>query len=215
MTHRIFCKHAVFLLAFLAVASFLTSCSTAPTATAGVTPFKFWVLRYKPPVDAAAWVPYAAASKDPEGEALNIATSMREGDLEQWLANWQNSDRPNLSTAQSDALRREWQSLQGARFAILGRVIAEADVIVELSFTGAQGNAGKIQIPLRHANDRWCLTAIDPASEYLHWENSPNKLIEYIDPDSFGKHLGMTPAGKSKDNAIIAPAKGVVQAATF
>lgn len=211
MMQRIFCQRRIFvaathLLITLAGASFLTSCSTTPAPSASSAGFKFWVLRYKPPVDAAAWVPDAAASADAEGAALNIAAAMRQGNMEQWLSNWQTSERPNLTTAQSEALLHEWQPLQGSHVCILGRVVAEADVIVELSVAGPQNEQGKIQIPLKRAQDRWWLTTMDPASEYLHWESSPNKLIDYINPDAFQKHLNIIP--KSKDKAEAAPAKG-------
>jgi hypothetical protein len=192
-------------LAALTCAGFLTACSTTPAPNVASNGFKFWVLRYKPAVDATSWVPDAALSGDPEGAALNIATAMKRGDIEQWLSNWQSGERPQLSSAQSKALLEDWNSLRGSHVSILGRVVAEADVIVELSIGGSTGTAGKIQIPLKHANDRWWLTAMDPSSEYLHWENSPNKLIQYIDPNAFEKHLKTITGNKAKGTVNVPP----------
>lgn len=169
--------------------------------------FKFWVLRYKPAVDATSWVPDVALSGDPEGAALNIAAAMKRGDIEQWLSYWQSGERPQLSPAQSKALLEDWNSLRGSHVSILGRVVAEADVIVELSVEDSKGTAGKVQIPLKHANDRWWLTAMDPSSEYLHWENSPNKLIQYIDPDAFEKHLKTITGSKAKGSVGVPSVK--------
>ena len=198
---------AVFLLFAVASVGLLTSCSTTPATSTNNAGFKFWVLRYKPPVDAGAWVPNVASAADPEGAALNIAVAMRQGNVNEWLSYWEGAERPQLTPAQSEALVHEWQSLRDAHVSILGRVVAEADVIVELSVGPSQGETGKIQIPLRHSHDRWWLATMDPSSEYLHWENSPNKLIDYIDPDSFQKHLNMIPGSKQKANADPAPAK--------
>jgi hypothetical protein len=212
MTHRISGKRpafvaAAFLLIALTGMSFLTSCSTAPTTSAANGGFKFWVLRYKPPVDATSWVPDATLSADPEGAALNIAAAMQKGNMEEWLSNWEAAERPNLTPAQTEAMLSQWHSLKDSHVAILGRVVAEADVIVELSVTSSGDKTDKIQIPLRHANDRWWLTAMDSSSEYLHWENSPNKLIDYIDPDAFAKHLNTITGQKPKAKADASPAK--------
>jgi hypothetical protein len=212
MTRRISGKRpafvaAVLLLIALTGASFLTSCSTAPTNSAGNGGFKFWVLRYKPPVDAASWVPDVALSADPEGAALNIAAAMQQGNMEQWLSNWEVAERPNLTPAQTEAMLSQWHLLRDSHVAILGRVVAEADVIVELSVTTSADKADKIQIPLKRSHDRWWLTAMDPTSEYLHWENSPNKLIDYIDPDAFAKHLNTITGQKPKAKADASPAK--------
>jgi hypothetical protein len=179
------------LLLIMVCAGLLTSCSTTTTTDSAGAGFKFWVLRYNTPVDATLWVPDGTLSGDPEAAALNIAAAMKRGDVAEWLANWESGERPHLDPARTEALLRDWHSLEGAKVSILGRVVAEADVIVELSVGGSSGTAGKIQIPLRRANDRWWLTAMDSSSEYLHWENSPNKLIQYIDPDTFAKHLRM------------------------
>src|ERR1700722_8610310 len=94
------------LLAFT-VAGMLTSCATAPETTADTSgykasAFKFWVMRYKPPVDAASWVPDVALAADPEGAALNIANAMQQGNMEQWLSNWEVAERPNLTPAQTE-----------------------------------------------------------------------------------------------------------------
>lgn len=200
----------VFLLTALAGAGLLTSCSTTTGQTTAGTGFKFWVMRYRPAVDATAWVSDPRLSADPEGAALNIATAMRRGSMEEWLANWEPTDRPQLTPAQSEAMLSEWKALQGGQINILGRVVAESDVIVELSVGGSQANAERIQIPLQHSHDRWWLTAMDPSSEYLHWENSPNKTIDYIDPDAFQKHLNMIQGAKPKEKAETAPAKNQV-----
>jgi hypothetical protein len=204
---RLLSGPVILMLLALAGGLVLTSCSTTPSQSTGNAGFKFWVLRYKPPVDATAWVPDAALSADPEGAALNIEVAMQQGNIEQWLSNWDAGERPNLTPAQSAALLQQWQSLRGRHVSILGRVVAEADVIVELSVDGLQGGEGKIQIPLKRENDRWWLTAMDPASEYLHWENSPNKLVDYIDPAAFQQHLKVIEGSKPKAKVEIAPPK--------
>jgi hypothetical protein len=212
VARRIHSKRAVsaaaaFLLIAVAGGSLLTSCSTTPAPSAGSGGFKFWVLRYKPPVDATSWVPDEALSADAEGAALNIAATMRQGNMEQWLSNWEPAERPVLTPAQSEALLQEWRSQRRSHVYILGRVVAEADVIVELSSGESPENAGKIQIALKREHDRWWLTAMDPASEYLHWENSPNKLINYVDPDAFTKHLNTITGQKPKTKSDASPAK--------
>ena len=162
-------------------------------------------MRYKPPVDAASWVPDVALAADPEGAALNIAEAMQRGNLDSWLSNWQSTERPHLSGAESDALLQQWVSLRGKHFSILGRVVAEANVIVELSYANEQGRQSKLQIPLKHSNDRWWLASLDSASEYLCWESSPNKIIDYVNPDSFQKHLNAIQGVKPKAKADAAP----------
>jgi hypothetical protein len=187
----------ILLLMVMTVASLLTSCSTAPTSSAGNAGFKFWVMRYKPPVDATSWVPDTGLSADPEGAALNIAAAMQQGNMGQWLSNWEPSECPHLTPAQSETLLNSWRSLQRGHVYILGRVVAEANVIIELSMGESPENSERIQIPLKRSKDRWWLAAMDPASEYLHWENSPNKIINYIDPDAFLKHMDMLRGSKS------------------
>jgi hypothetical protein len=214
MTYRIdrksfICSGTPSLLLALTVAGILTSCATAPEPMAGSSAYKFWVLRYKPPVDAAAWVPDAALAADPEGAALNIADAMQRGNIDLWLANWQSAERPSLSSADSDVLLQQWQSLRGRHFSILGRVVAEANVIVELSYADAQGGRSKLQIPLKRSDDRWWLTALDSSSEYFRWESSPNKIIDYVDPDAFQKHLNAIQGPKPKAKADAAPRNSV------
>jgi hypothetical protein len=208
MTHRIDRKSFIHsgapsLLLALTVAGILTSCATAPAPVAGSSGYKFWVLRYQPPVDAAAWVADAALASDPEGAALNIADAMQRGNIDLWLANWQSGDRPNLSSGDSEALLEQWQPLRGRLFSILGRVVAEANVIVELSYADAQGGRSKLQIPLKHSDDRWWLAAVDSSSEYLRWESSPNKIIDYVDPDSFQKHLNVIQAARPRAKVAV------------
>lgn len=201
MTYRsLFQPPALTSVLLLTLTGLLTSCSTAPKTGAGNAGFKFWVLRYKPPVDASSWTPDEAFSADPEGAALNIAAAMKLGNVEQWLSNWEKAERPQLTPAQQQALQQQWGSLRGAHIKVLGRVVAEANVIVELSAGDTPGTE-RIQIPLKRENDRWWLTKMDSSSEYLRWESSSNKLVDYLDPAAFQLHMKIITGQKSKASA--------------
>ena len=45
---------------------------------------------------------------------------------------------------------------------MLGRVVADADVIIELSVLTPQAQAEKIQLPLKRAEGQWWLTTPGP-----------------------------------------------------
>lgn len=173
----------------------LCSCATSPTSSVE-RPYRFTVLRYEKPVNASSWNPDPTFAADPEGAALNITSAMRQGDIETWLAYWDAPERGAASATDRQALAQQWQSLQGCSVSVLGRVIAEADVIVELLVMGPQQSPGKLQIPLKHSNGRWWLTSLEPTSEYLNWESSPNKIIAYIDPGSLQRRLNATQSAR-------------------
>ena len=110
--------------------------------------------------------------------------------MEQWLSYCEASSRVNPDAEARQALLRQWQSLQGGTFTIVARVIAGADVVVEISSRHPQQPPEKLQIPLTKAHDRWWLTALDPSSEFLNWEKSPNTIVDHMDPDVLGRLHG-------------------------
>ena len=165
----------------------LTSCSTE--SNTAERSFRFRVLCYRPPVETRAWVPSLAATSDPDGAALDIVDAMAKGDLTEWLSYWQASDRPAPGPEQQQAILRHWQTLYHDRVNIIGRVVAGPDIVVELALINARQEEQRIQIPLRKQDDRWWMIQMDPASEFLHWEESTNKIVDYIDPAAFQKHL--------------------------
>jgi hypothetical protein len=168
------------------LAAGLCSCSTSP---APEPVFRFHVLLYRPPVEVSKWEADPSLAADPEGAALNAMKAMQRGDFDAWLSNWQPSERPAATAAERQAFRQQGQSLRGVGVNLLGRVVADAQVVVEFSFSGPKAPPGNFQIPLQRADGRWWFTAIDPASEYMHWETATNKIVEYMDPNAFGKHM--------------------------
>jgi len=134
-------------------------------------------------------MPNPALASDPEGAALNITSAMKQGDVETWLAYWDATDRAAAGALDRQTLIQQWHSLDGCRVAVIGRIIAEADVIVELSVLNPQRSPEKLQIPLKHSNGRWWLTSLEPSSEYLNWETSTNKIVGYIDSDGLQARL--------------------------
>ncbi len=187
------------------IVALLTSCATTSAPPDQVT-YRFRGQCYRSPVQASPWTPSPALSGEPEGAALNIATAMQAGDLNQWLASWDASERPQLSPAQQQALLRQWQPLRGCTFQIVDRVIADANVIVELSALDARNQTHLLQFPLTKANDRWWLFNLPPESEFLHWQSSPNKIVEYLDPDAFERRLkGLAPAAQNSDSGQLKP----------
>ncbi|MDB6108483.1 MAG: hypothetical protein JWR69_233 [Pedosphaera sp.] len=176
--------------------SLLSSCATSPTASQSA--FRFRVLRYQPPVQGASWPANPAMADDPEGTALKIAAAMQHANVEQWLSSWEVSDRPNLSAQNRASLLAQWQPLKGRSFTVLGRVVAGADVIVELAVVGSQCPQAILQLPLKRSKGRWWLDALEPSSEYLHWETSPNKIVDYIDPNALQKRFAAAPETASK-----------------
>jgi hypothetical protein len=168
------------------LAAVLCSCSTAPSPR---PVFLFHVLLYRPPVEVTKWEADPSLVADPEGAALNAMKAMQRGDFDAWLSNWQPSERPAATAEERRAFVSQGQSLRGVGVELLGRVVADADVVVEFSFSGPKAPPGNFQIPLQRADGRWWFTAIDPASDYMHWETSTNKIVEYVDPNAFGQHM--------------------------
>jgi len=151
-------------------AIFMSSCATNQGS------YKFTVLLYDNPVYVPHWKFDDTHSDTPEGAALNIITDMQHGDMNHWLASWDPADRPNLSSDQQSSLLHEWQSLKDERLYMVGRIVADNNVIVELSVKG--NSQATFKFPLRKANDKWWLFSMDSGTECLNWENSPNKIIE-------------------------------------
>jgi hypothetical protein len=81
---------------------------------------------------------------------------------------------------------------------MLGRVVAGADVVIELSVLDAQQKEQKIQLPLKRAEGQWWLTNLEPNSEYLNWESSTNKIVSHADPLAFKSYLQKVKAGPSQ-----------------
>jgi hypothetical protein len=161
-----------------------------PTAFAGEKAiYRFWVLRYQPPVQPGPWVADPALAADPEGAALNILDAMQRGDMEKWLSYWDPSERPKPSRKQRQALQQHWQAFRGCRAEVLGRIVEGAAVIVELSLISPDEQRKKLQIPMVKSKGRWGQIHMDAKSEFLHWESSTNKLMETLDPDAFRKRI--------------------------
>ena len=158
------------LLALAACAAWLSSCATGPESSGGAGVFKFSVLRYQEPVWVTGWVVDPAQSANPEGSALNITTAMQKGDVDFWLASWDAAERP-------------------ARVSVLGRVVANADLVIELWVLDPQQKETKLQLPLKHMNGQWWLTTMDPTSEFLNWENSSNKIVEQMETTNLKTYL--------------------------
>jgi hypothetical protein len=181
-------RQAFMLLVLLGCCCLFSSCSTPPRTDAAV--YRIRVVRYEPPIETASWTASPLLATDPEGAAFDIASAMRQGDVERWLSYCQESAGANPDAEARQALLRQWQSLQGGRLTIVGRVIAGADVVVELSLTQPQRPPEKLQIPLTKSHDRWWLTVMDPSSEFLNWEKSPDTIVDHMNPDMLGKRRG-------------------------
>jgi hypothetical protein len=173
----------------LAGAGFLWSCATQPPASPGEAVFKFSVLRYAEPVEVKDWALDPMQSANPEGAALNITTAMQKGDVGTWLASWDASDRPNPNQAERDRLLQQWQPLKDGRVVMLGRVVAGADLVMELSVQGPQQKEEKLKLPLKRSNGQWWLTSMEVGSEFLNWENSSNKIVAHVDNRNFINYL--------------------------
>ncbi len=179
----------------MAGAALLTSCSTAPM-TESEAVFKFSVLRYKEPVEVVSWAVDPAQSASPEGAALNIVTVMQHGDLGQWLASWAADERPNPNQAERDSLLQKWQSLKDGRIMMLGRVVADSDIVVEITVMNPQQKPEVLKLPLKHEHDRWWLTAMDANSEFLNWETSTNKIVVMADTRNLKTYLAQMKLAK-------------------
>ena len=173
----------------------LCSCSSTPPEKLA---FKFRVQQYRTPIEASHWTANDALSCDPESAALNVLAAMKKGDVDTWLAAWEPASRPKLSDGQRQALVQQWQAFNGSEIKILERVVADANVVVDLSVSKSGGAARTIRFPLTLVGDRWCLFAMNPKSEYLNWQSSNNHIMEYLDPAAFTKHVESQQSQTSK-----------------
>jgi hypothetical protein len=174
-----------------AVATLLSSCATtSPTETSEAAPvFKFTVLRYTERVPVPGWTIDPLQSSNPEGAALNIISEMQRGQVDQWLASWDNSDRPHLTSVEQTALLAKWLPLKASHLEMLGRVVADSELIIEISATDAAQTVTKVQIPLKHSQDQWYMTRMDPNCEFLNWERAANKIVVQADPKAIRFYL--------------------------
>ncbi len=164
----------------------LSSCATGPTSTSNS--FRFRVVCYDPPVQAARELPND--SRDiPEDAAVAVAMAMQRGDVNRWLACWEPSERPEVSQAERQTLPGSWHISHDSTISVLGRIVTGTEVIVELALLDDAAKPEKLQIPLKKVNDQWWLTSIDPQSEYLHWESSPNKIVDHLAPGALQSRL--------------------------
>ena len=170
-------------------AIFLCPHVTQTNASEGEGIYKFSVLLYYKPVLVSVWKPDLKESSNPEGAALNIAAAMQAGDVDQWLAAWSPAERPKLSQAERDALLEIWKPLKNGQIYMVGRVVADLDIIIEVSVSGAQQPTQIIKLPLTHIQGQWCLTQMDPKNEFMDWENSPNKTVGKMRADMLKRYL--------------------------
>jgi len=184
------------LIALTACAGLLSSCATAPEKSSEDAAFKFSVLQYKEPVEVKGWVIDPAQSANPEGTALNITTMMQKGDVDAWLASWDNAERPTLTKQDRDALLEKWRPLKDGQVSMLGRVVAGADLVIELSVVNPEQKSTKLQLPLKHMNDQWWLTAMDPTSEFLNWQNSTNTIVAQMETTNLKTYLKKVQGGQ-------------------
>jgi hypothetical protein len=209
-------RPANLVLAFLLAGSveFLCSCATdsepaaqaAPAMQAGPAAqsqpapdegvFKFSVLLYRQPVLVDGWKFDPTQSDNPEGAALNLIALMREGNVDRWLASWESAERPKLSKEERAALLQKWQPLKDGQVYLLGRVVAETKIIIEASVVNPGQPDLILKFPLDRSNDQWWMTQMDPGSEYLNWENSPNKTVEKMRTDILKRYLEHEKLGK-------------------
>ena len=189
IANKVITRVGVLFLSVAACAALLSSCATAPQGPDGNGIYRFSVLYYKEPVGIKSWVVDPAQSANPEGAALNIITAMQRGDVDMWLASWYASERPTLSQDDRVALLEKWRSLKGGQISDLGRVVAGADLVIELSVLGPEQKTIKLQLPLRHSQDQWWLTSIDPASEFMNWETSTNTIVAQMETINVKRYL--------------------------
>ena len=176
----------------------LVSCATAPETPPGNLAFRFTVMLYKEPVEVTSWRIDPAQAANPEGAAFNIISAMQHGDVEQWEGDWELSERPKITPEYREALLKKWQTLKGGRVMALGRVVADADIIIELSVRTPQQTEEKVQLPLKRAEGQWWLTALDPKSEFLNWETSNNKIVAYHESFALRSYLKSVNKSASK-----------------
>ncbi len=157
----------------------LVSCATAPETQTGDQAFRFTVMLYKEPVEVASWRIDPAQAANPEGAAFNIIAAMQRGDVEQWRGDWELSERPKITPEYRRNLAQKMGNPQGrARVLALGRVVADAEIIIELSVRTPQQTEEKVQLPLKRAEGQWWALAMDPKKcEFLNWETSNNKIV--------------------------------------
>jgi len=88
------------------------------------------VVRYEPPIETVSWTAGPLLAADPEGAAFDVASAMQQGNVNNGSllrgcgARQSHPEAPGIAEAVAAA--------PGSTFIIVGRVIADADVIVEL-----------------------------------------------------------------------------------
>ncbi len=180
-------------LAAVACAGLLTGCATTDTASSSTGVFKFTVFHYKEPVEINSWSYRACCNDGPEGAALNVASLITHGDVDQWLARWNASERPTLSAEDRAALSQKWASLKDGKLAVINRIVSGTTTVLEITVLTADQKLQKLQVPLSHSGGEWQLTSVDPASDFLNWESSDNKIVTDCDSKAMSTYLNQAP----------------------
>gem|GEM_PF-3034731 len=167
----------------------LTGCAS-PEYTYQHASFKFTVFHYKKPAQIASWNYDAARNDNAASAALNVATLITHGDVDQWMARWNESERPVLSGEEREALRTKWLGLKDAHLAILTTIVSGSTTVVEFRAETTSHEVQKLQVPLVHNGSEWDLTSVDPSSDFLNWEHSKNKIVTEMDSEFLLKYLG-------------------------
>ena len=152
--------------------------------------FKFTVFHYKKPAQITTWNYDAARNDSVHCAALNVATLISHGDVDQWLGRWNESERPVLTTEERDALKQKWAELKDAHLAILTTIVSGATTVIEFRVETTAHEVQKLQVPLVHNGNQWELTSIDPKSDFLNWEHSKNKIVTEMDGEVILNYLG-------------------------
>jgi hypothetical protein len=198
--------HAVnFRPGFLALAAaaglaLLSGCATTSTHSTSDQAFKFTVFHYNAPVLVKSWTYKPSESDCPEGAALNVATAMKNGDVDAWLSCWDTTERPQISSTDRESLAKNWSSIKDGQVSFLNRVVSGAVVMIELSVTGQDGSVQKLQVPLKYTENRWWLTSVDASADFMNWESaSPeSKIVNNCDSKMLENFLkGMQPVAQN------------------
>lgn len=181
-THAVNFRTGLMALCAAAGLAFITGCATT-VSNPSDSAFKFTVFHYSSPVLVKSWTYKPSESDSPEGASLNITTSMKNGDIDAWLSNWDNGERPQISSVDRENLQKNWSALKDGQVSFLNRVVSGTVVVMELSVTGKDGVAQKLQVPLKYSENRWWLTAVDPSTDFMNWETaSPaSKIVNNCD----------------------------------
>lgn len=179
-THAVNFRPGLLALCAAAGLAFLSGCATESREPT----FKFTVFHYNSPVLVKSWTYKPSEADSPEGAALNVTTSMKSGDVDAWLANWDSTERPQLNSADRESLARNWSALKDGQISFLNRIVSGTVVVMELSVTSQDGNTQKVQVPLKYAESRWWLTAVDPSTDFMNWETAKpeSKIVNNCDP---------------------------------